>query len=87
MIFVDKIDVTQSGRIVSIKGFGAAINQNVVITISDESSVEITELRASTTSTGEFGIPWIVPSDVAPGTYTLKAKDPVTEVEITFVLN
>jgi len=86
VVFVDKIEVTSSGRIVTIKGFGAEISQNVVITILDQSDVEVTELRASTTGTGEFGIPWIVPSDVAPGTYTLKAKDPFTEVEITFVL-
>jgi hypothetical protein len=86
VIFVDKIDFTESGRIVSIKGFGAAIKQNVVITILDKSGVKITELRASTTGTGEFGIPWVVPSDVDPGTYTLNAKDPVTEAKITFVL-
>jgi len=84
VVFIDKIDVTQSGRIVSIKGVGAAIKQNVIITILDESGVEIANLRATTTGVGDFGIPWGVPSDVVPGNYTLKAKDPVSEVKISY---
>lgn len=86
VVFVDKIDVAQSGRTVWIKGIGAAINQNVIISILDKLGVEIANLRASTTGVGDFGIPWVVPSDVVPGNYTLNAKDPVSEVKITFVL-
>ena len=86
VVFVDKIDVTQSGRVVSIKGVGASVSQNVIITILDESGDKIADLRASTTGSGEFGIPWVVPIDVVPGTYTLNAKDSVSEVKITFVL-
>ncbi len=86
VVFIDKIIVESAGRQVMIKGFGAAISQNVVMTIFDQSDVKVTELTARTTSVGEFGIPWIVPSDVSSGTYKLKAKDPVSEIEITFVL-
>lgn len=86
VIYVDKITSDSSGRQVIIKGYGAAVSQNVVMTIFDKSDVKITELTARTTSIGEFGIPWVVPSDVAAGTYKLKAKDPVSEAELTFDL-
>jgi len=86
VVFVDSIQTIPTGKIVSIKGYGAAISQNVVLTIFDEADNEISEITARTTGVGEFIVPWGIPSDLPPGTYLIKAVDPFDEAETTFVL-
>ena len=86
VIFVDDIQTLATGEFVKIKGYGAAISQNVIITIFDEVDDEIEEITARTTGIGEFEILWGVPNDLAPGTYLIKASDPFDEAETTFVL-
>jgi len=85
VIFVDKIESLATGKIVQIKGYGAAVSQNVVLTIFDEADDEIASLTARTTGIGEFIVPWGIPSDLPPGTYLIKAVDPFNEAETTFV--
>jgi len=86
VIFVDDILTLSTGKIVSIKGYGAAISQNVILTIFDEADNEISELTARTTGVGEFIIPWGVPSDLSPGTYLIRAIDAhLNEAETTFL--
>lgn len=86
VIFVEDIQTLSTGKIVSIKGYGAVISQNVILTIFDDADNEISELTARTTGVGEFIIPWGVPSDLPPGTYLIRAIDAhLNEAETTFV--
>jgi len=85
VIFVDDIQTLATGKFIKIKGYGAAISQNVIITVLDELDDEIGEITARTTGIGEFEILWGIPSDLAPGTYVIKASDPFDEAETTFV--
>ncbi len=86
VVFVDSIKPTPSGKIVTFKGFGAAVTQTVTLLIISDDSEELYELKVSTTGIGEFVIPWVVPPDVVPGTYTVIATDPFDTAETTLVL-
>ncbi len=87
MVYVDAIQNLSTGKIVSIKGYGAAISQNVILTIFDGADNEISEITARTTGVGEFIVPWGIPSDLPPGTYLIKAIDAhLIEAETTFVI-
>ncbi|KAG0510934.1 MAG: hypothetical protein NPMRD1_460006 [Nitrosopumilales archaeon] len=86
VVYVDAIQTLSTGKIVSIKGYGAAISQNVILTIFDGADNEISEITARTTGVGEFIVPWGIPSDLPPGTYLIKAIDAhLNEAETTFV--
>lgn len=85
-VFVNEIKILSTGKIIEIQGYGAAISQNVVISIFDETDNVVGKLTARTTGIGEFIVPWGIPSDLPPGTYLIKAVDPTDEAETTFVL-
>jgi hypothetical protein len=87
VIYVDSVVSTNTGKQVTIKGYGAAINQFVVITIFSEDDEEITELTIKATKEGEFSTPWLADNTVPLGTYTLKAVDAHSnEAETTVLL-
>jgi hypothetical protein len=86
VILVDSILPSPGGDLVTISGYGAAVSQQVIITIFDEDGVEITELSIFSTGTGEFSTIWLVSNDIPPGTYTLKAVDAFDESETTVVI-
>ena len=86
VIYVDDIEILPTIKIIKIKGYGAAVSQNVVIKFFDELGEQVGELTARTTGIGEFEIPWGIPSDLPPGTYLITAKDPVDEAETSFIL-
>ena len=44
--------------------------------------IEVLEFPSS--STGEINQPWIIPKDIEPGTYTIKAEDAFNNAETTF---
>jgi len=87
VIFLDSIQPSPTGKIATFNGYGAAVSQGVIITIISEDNEEIDELTVITTGIGEFSLLWIVPNDLSPGTYTIKAKDPFNEAETTMVLD
>lgn len=73
------------GKIVTIKVIGA--EQTISLEIySDEGELieEFTPFPAS--NEGQLVQPWIVPSDIEPGTYTFKVKDAYNSAETTFYL-
>ena len=86
VIFVKGIVPSPSGKIVTFSGYGAVISQNVIINIFSEDGEEVEELTVRTTGIGEFEIPWVAPKDLAPGKYTIKARDVINEAETTFDL-
>jgi hypothetical protein len=86
VIFVDSVVPSSSGKIVTLKGYGAAVTQQILITIFSEDDKEIVELRIFSTGVGDFSTIWLLDRDISPGTYTIKAKDALNETEITFLL-
>lgn len=88
VVLIDRIEPATSGGgdFVYIKGFGAAVTQQVVLEIFSDDGVEIAELNIFTTGEGEFAVIWISQRDTPPGTYTVKARDPFSQAETTFVL-
>jgi len=81
-------DIVQSplGKQLNIKGFGARVSQPVVIQILGQDGIEIIELTTFSTGAGNFETLWIIPKDIAPGNYTIKATDPDDEAETSFVI-
>lgn len=87
VIYVDSVVSTNDGKQLTIKGYGAAVGQSVVITIFSEDDEKITELTIKATKEGEFSTPWVADNTVPPGTYTLKAVDAQSnEAETTVLL-
>jgi hypothetical protein len=86
IIFVDSVLPSSSGKIVTLKGYGAAVTQQIIITIFSEDVEEIVELSIFSTGVGDYSTIWLVDRDIPPGTYIIKAKDALTETEITFLL-
>jgi len=84
VVFVDGIEVLATGEFLSIKGYGAAIKQNVIITIFDDADNEIDEITARTTGVGIFEVLWKFPDDIASGTYLIRVTDPIDEAETTY---
>jgi hypothetical protein len=87
VVYVERTEVFATGKFLKIKGYGALISQNVVITFFDKDDVELDEITARTTGVGEYEILWQVPSDLPPGTYLIRADDAAPDdAETTFVL-
>jgi hypothetical protein len=85
-IYVDSVVPSTGGKIVTLKGYGAAVSQLVVITIFSETDEEITELTIVSTGVGDFSTIWLADNKIPPGTYTIKAVDALSEAETTVVL-
>lgn len=83
-IFVDSVIPSPGGDIVTLKGYGAAVSQQVIITIISQDDEEVAELSIFSTGDGDFSTIWLADSEVLPGTYTIIAKDAIDEAETTF---
>jgi hypothetical protein len=85
-IYVDSVVPSTGGKIVTIKGYGAAVSQLIVITIFSETDEEITELTIVSTNVGDFSTIWLADNKITPGTYTIKAVDALSEAQTTVLL-
>jgi hypothetical protein len=84
-VWVDKDPPTyKKEEQIKINGNGAGISRNVVIDIISGEQ-KINSFNIISTSTGTFGTSWIVPKDVAAGTYIIKVivNTKTTETTIT----
>ncbi|MFB5630576.1 MAG: biofilm-associated protein [Nitrosopumilaceae archaeon] len=86
VVFVDDIVASPGGKIVTIKGYGAKVSQQVIITVFSENAEQITKLTIFSTQEGDFSTIWLADSKIPPGTYTIKVKDAVHEAQTTVVL-
>jgi len=86
VLLIDSIVPSSGGDIVTISGYGAAVSQQVIITIFAEDDEEITELSIFSTGKGEFSTIWLVTNDISPGTYKVKAVDSLDEAETTVII-
>ena len=67
-----------SGETVSIKGTSATTVSYVIITITNSSQEIIEELETPITGNGEFSLPWIIPTNLPFGMYTIQVSDSTT---------
>lgn len=86
-IYVDRVEESQSGKMVYINGNGATKSQKITITILSESNEEIQVLSIFSTNSGEFSTIWLIGSEIDYGTYTIKATEPNGQGETTFTLS
>lgn len=87
MVSVDEIinpETAYLGKQIILKVTGAS--QTVVIDIIAENGEIIEELSFPASAQGQINIPWLIPKDTAPGTYTVKASDAYDSAETTFEL-
>jgi len=75
-------DVPGVGKTVLIKVFGAKQTVTFEIIASDEEIIEKLSFVAS--DQGDINLPWIIPKDTEPGTYTISATDAFNSVNGTF---
>jgi archaellum component FlaF (FlaF/FlaG flagellin family) len=84
VIMVEEGDVIQAvGKTITIKVLGAKQTVNIEI-ISEKG--DIFELSFVASAEGKIIIPWIIPPEIEPGTYTFKATDAFNTAETTFEL-
>ena len=67
--------VYQPGETVSIKGTAPTTVSYVIITIKNSSQDTIEELETPLTANGDFSLPWIIPTDLPFGMYTIEISD------------
>ena len=65
----------QTGETVSIKGTAPTTVSYVIITITNSSQETIEELETPITGNGNFSLPWIIPTDLPFGMYTIEISD------------
>ena len=65
----------QIGETVSIKGTAPTTVSYVIITITNSSQETIEELETPLTGNGNFSLPWIIPTDLPFGMYTIEVSD------------
>jgi len=67
--------VYQNGEVVSINGTSPTTVSYVIITIKNSSQDTIEELETPITGNGNFSLPWIIPTDLPFGMYTILVSD------------
>ena len=72
-----KIEGTEftTGQLVLIKGAAQSDTSRLVIEIIDENGIIVNKLETPITSDGTFSLPWIIPSNLDTGTYTITVHD------------
>lgn len=85
-IHLDKSTSYAVKDVITISGGGAGKSHNVVITILKSDETKIVELTVVATGVGIYSTIWNIPSDLAPGTYTIKATDDKSSAETTFTV-
>ncbi|WP_316504422.1 biofilm-associated protein [Nitrosopumilus sp.] len=95
-IEIELLGVTTEGMIISVTkgekigGIGESVNIHIVggkhtvqIEIIAEDGEIIEKLEFPASKEGVLDIPWIIRSDIEPGTYTIKAEDAFNSAETT----
>ena len=77
----------KTGGVLTIFGKDARVGASVFLTISDSSGIIVDNLILQATNNGEFYSIWIIPGDLGPGTYTIKADDEVATNTTSFIIN
>ncbi|AJW70177.1 conserved exported protein of unknown function [Nitrosopumilus adriaticus] len=76
---------TYLGKSKTIQIFG--VTQTVAIEIISSEGVEIDKLSIPASKAGEINLPWFIPAETEPGTYTIKVSDAFNFAETTFEIN
>jgi uncharacterized protein YfaS (alpha-2-macroglobulin family) len=85
MVSVEEgLEVAGVGKTVLIKVIGATQTVEFEITAADGKIIETLSFVAS--DQGDVNLPWIIPKDTEPGTYTISASDAFNSVNATFAL-
>ncbi len=77
-------NIPGSGQIITIKVIGAKQTVGIEITSADNEIIETLSFPAS--AQGEINLPWIIPKNTEPGTYTVRASDAFDSAETTYEL-
>jgi hypothetical protein len=83
-VYLDKTSY-KTDEIIQISGDGVAVSHTIVIKILKD-TMEIDELSIVATGIGTYGTIWRIPTDLSPGTYTIKVIDGKKTAETTFAL-
>ena len=83
-VYLDKTNY-KTDEIVQISGDGVSVSHTIIIKILKDTD-EIDELRIVATGIGTYGTIWRIPTDLSPGTYTIKVIDDKKTAETTFAL-
>jgi len=84
-IRVDKSPPTyKADEIVTISGTGAGKSHNLEIKILGSDQTEISELGIVSTGVGSYSTIWKIPTNLSPGTYTIKVLDASLTAETIF---
>jgi len=73
------LDITKTdyivGETITIKGTSPTIVSSVIITVTNSDQEIIEELETPVTGNGNFSLPWIIPSGLPFGMYTIQVTD------------
>lgn len=78
--------VYSRGDLMKITGSGAGKSLDIIIKVISASNVVVTTLDIQSTNTGDYSIPWNIPKDFSPGTYTILVKSAVEQASSTITI-
>ena len=64
-----------TGQTVTIKGIAQSDTSRLQIKITNENDTLLETLETPITSDGTFSLPWVIPSSMETGTYTITVSD------------
>ena len=64
-----------TGQTLKIKGIVRSDDSRVQISVTDQNNVEVDALETPITSDGTFEVPWVIPTNIETGTYTITVSD------------
>ncbi len=85
-VFVDSVEDSYQGDLITIKGFGAAPSKTIFVKIVSPTDEEVTDLTVVSTGSGEFSTIWLIPQDLSPGVYTIEVDDRTNQADTTFTI-
>ena len=87
-ITIELVDTEfDSGQTMTIKGIAKSDDSRIDIEIADENDTIIAILETPITADGSFSVPWVIPSSLEIGMYTITVSDADNSDTVTVFIN
>jgi len=63
------------GQTLKIKGIAKSDDSRIQINITDQNGTDVVKLETPITTDGTFEVPWVIPTNIETGTYTITVSD------------
>ena len=76
-----------NSQTMTINGVAQTDSNRLTIVITDQNDIVIESLKTPVTNDGTFSLPWVIPSNIEPGQYTITVSDNENSDSVTIFIN